>query len=622
LTAMPLVMPEQAKLLTQRTAHWLSVMGRLKAGQPLQSANARFQTVWPRVLAASAPIGAPQSSGFFQDTRRLLPSATGLSDLRATYTSPLYVLMGLVAVVFLVACANVGSLLVAKGEARQREFAVRLATGADRGRLVRQLLTESLLLATLAALLAVGVAIWCTQILVTVISPETDPVFLDVRPDGRVLGFTLTITLLTLLLSALWPALRATRLDLAPTLKESARSIGAGGWRLRRMLVVGQIGLAMVLAVGAGLFLGSFRSLLSIETGFDAANVLLVRADAIRAGHRGARAVQFYMALLDGVRSLPGVESAAISWAPPVSGGFANSGKVSIEGRAGQSDPIEVFSNFVSPRYFETIRQRLTTGRDFSAGDAAGAPPVVVINQTMARDLFGDERPIGRRLAPWEGNRSVTAEIVGVVQDATRSSLKERASRVMYAPYAQAPEFLQTQSMILHVRSVTPLAAISDEIRGVVRQLDRNVIVEMETLDAHVAKSISRDRLLAALSSVFGVLSLLLVAIGLHGVMAYSVTRRTAEIGIRMALGAPSRTVLSLVLREGALLVLTGVAIGGLAALALGRLVGTLLFQISTRDAATFAGAVGAMAVVAGLATVLPARRATRIDPIRALRHE
>jgi predicted permease len=622
LTTVTLVRPERPKILTQRSAHWLQVMGRLKPGQTLESTNARFQIVWPRVLAASAPPGTSTTSSFFQEKRELLPGGRGLSELRATYTSPLYVLMGLVALVLFVACANVGNLLLARGEARQRELVVRLATGASRARLVRQLLTENALLATIAGLLAVAFAIWSTQTLVSAISPTRVPVFLDLRPDARVLAFAVAVTLTTLLLFGLAPALRATRIELAPTLKESTRSVTGAGGRLRKVLVVVQVALAMVLAVGAGLFLSSFRHLLSIDSGFDATNVLMVRADAIRAGHRGPRAVRFYADLLDRVREQPGVQSAAMSWAPPVSEGFGNSGKVLIEGRAQRpGENLEVFSNFVSPRYFDTIGQRLVAGRDFSADDQAGAPHVAIINRTMARYFFGDESPIGRRIAPWGGDK-YDCEIVGVVADATHFSLKERPYPVMYVPYTQSPEFLQREPMIVYARSTVPLTGIAEDIRRAVKQLDKNVLVETETLQAHIANSVTRERLLASLSSFLGLLSLLLVGIGLHGVMAYSVTRRIPEIGIRMALGARPAAVVSSVLREGALLVLAGVAVGLVAALALSRVVATLLFEVSPRDAGAFAGAVGVMAAVALLATIVPARRGAHVDPTVALRYE
>jgi macrolide transport system ATP-binding/permease protein len=623
-TTMPRLRPERADILSRRSAHWLQIMGRLAPGQSLEQANARLQVVWPQILTDTAPPDTARDSGFFRHRTELLPAANGFSALRSEYVSPLFVLMGLVALVLLVACANVANLLLARGAARRREFAVRLATGAGRARLVRQLLTESVLLATIAGLLGIVFAVGSTEVLVSSISSSTNPVFLDVRPDARVLAFTVGVTFLTAFVFGFVPALRTTRIDLAPSLKESSRAFSGAGGRLRKSLVVSQVALSMLLAVGAGLFLNSFRHLLAVDTGFDATNVILVRANAVGAGHRGPRANQFFDTLVGRVKSVSGVQSIAMSWAPPVSRGFGNNGTVSIAGRADRpGEDRVVWSNFVSPRYFETIGQKLLAGRDFTDGDGRGAPRVAIINHRMARYFFGDESPIGRLIEPWGDDRKPPdCEIIGVVKDAAHFDLKEPPKRVMYLPYGQGPDFLQGENMILEIRSASGPAVVAAQVRELVSQIDKNVLVESETLETHVNSSIARERLLALLAGFLGMLSLLLVAIGLYGVMAYSVTRRTGEIGIRLALGARPITVLAMVLRESSVLVLTGVAIGVLAGLALSRLVATLLFGVSSRDAAAFAGAVGVMALVTLLATILPARRAAQVDPTVALRYE
>ena len=623
-TAMPRVRPESADILSRRSAHWVQIMGKLAPGQSLEQADARLQVVWPQILADTAPPGMRPDNGFFRHRTGLLSAANGFSALRSQYASPLFVLMGLVAVVLLIACANVANLLLARGAARQREFAVRLATGAGRGRLIRQLLTENMLMATIAGLIGVAFAVWSTQVLVRLISSSANPVFLDLRPDGRLLVFTVGVTFLTVFFFGLVPALRTTRIDLAPSLKENSRAFsGAGGW-LRKGLVVSQVALSMLLTVGAGLFMNSFRHLVAVETGFDATNVVLVRANAVGAGHRGPRATHFFQTLLDRVKSMSAVQSTAMSWAPPVSQGFGNNGNLSIAGRVDRpGEDRVVWSNFVSPSYFDTIGQRLLAGRDFADRDRRGAPRVAIINHSMARYFFGEESPIGRLIAPWGGNADPPdCEIIGVVEDAAHFDLKEPPKRVLYVPYDQGPDFLQGQNMILEVRSASAPAGVAAQVRQLVAEMDKNVLVESETLETHVNSSIARERLLALLSGFFGMLSLLLVAIGLYGVMAYSVTRRTGEIGIRLALGARPVTVLTMVLRESSVLVLTGVAIGVLAALALSRVVATLLFGVTSRDTAAFAGAVGVMAVVALLATILPARRAAKVDPTVALRYE
>jgi predicted permease len=378
----------------------------------------------------------------------------------------------------------------------------------------------------------------------------------------------------------------------------------------------------MLLAVGAGLFIGSLRQVLAVDTGFDATNVLLVRADATDAGYRGERIAQFFTELLDRVNALPDVQSAAMSWVPPVSQGTANSGDVSVEGfvvRAG--DDRLALSNFVSPRYFETVGQRLVLGRAFTEQDRKDAPDVAIVNESFARYFYGNENPVGRKFDPAGGNR-FDCEIVGVVQDAAYLSLKDEPKRVFYVPYAQGPDFLRSENMILEVRSAAAGALLGREVRQAVAQLDKSVLVETETLQNHIDGSLTRDRLLAGLSGLLGAISLLMVGIGLYGVMAYSVTRRTGEIGIRMALGARPSAMLMMVLREGALLVVIGVLIGAVAALAVTDVISSLLFGITARDGGAFAGAAAAMALAALLATLLPALRAARVDPMGTLRSE
>ena len=621
-TAVPQLRAERSGILTQRSAHWLQLMGRLAPGQTLEQANARLQVVWPQVLAAAAPPDTPAASDFFRQTTDLQPAGNGFSNLRGEFASPLFVLMCLVGLVLLVACANVANLLLARGAARQREFAVRLASGASRRRLMRQLLTESVLLSVSAAFAGVLFSAWSTRVLVGFISSETGPVVLDLRPDWRVLVFSIGVIFITALMFGLAPALRATRIDLASSLKERSRTFGGREGRLRKALLVSQVAMAMVLAVGAGLFMNSFRHLLLVNTGFDSTNVLLVRADAISAGHRGPRAAQFFTELLDRVNSLPGVQSAAMSWAPPVSRGFGNNGNISVEGHSPvPGEDRIVWSNFVSPGYFGTIGQTLLAGRDFTTGDRQGAPGVAIINQSMARYFFGDESPVGRKFDPGGGN-NYQCEIIGVVRDATHFSLKESPQRVFYLPYAQGADFFQGENMVLTLRSAATTSSTVKQVREVVAQIDRDVLVETETLKAHVDGSLARERLLAMLSGFLGTLSLLLAAIGLYGVMAYSVTRRTGEIGLRMALGAQPVTVLAMVLREGFMLVVTGTVIGAVAACAFSHVISTLLFGITARDSVSFGGAVVALTLAAVIATILPARRAAKVEPMEALRYE
>ena len=441
---------------------------------------------------------------------------------------------------------------------------------------------------------------------------------LDLGPDWRVLTFAVAIIFATVLLFGLVPALRATRVDVTAALKEHARAL-AGGTRLRRSLVVAQVALSMLLAVGAALFMSSLQRVYAVDRGFDATNVLLVRADALAAGYQGERNLQFFTELVERVNALPYVQSAALSWAPPLSRGFRSGGSIRVEGTP-TDIPQRAYENWVSPRYFETIGQTLVLGRPFDARDARGGPAVAVVNETFASRYLG-ESPLGRRFDP-EAGSDFRVEIVGVVRDSPYEQVKDPPFSVFYTPYSQGPAYLETQNMVLEIRSSVPASVAARDVRGQIALLDSNIIVEVDTLENHVAGSLARDRLLALLSGLLGAISLLLVAIGLYGVMAYTVTQRTAEIGIRVALGAPSRSVLSMVLGDAFRLVAAGMAVGVAAALAAGQLIAALLYGVAPRDVTAFLAACAVMAIVALLASLLPARRAARMDPIVALRYE
>jgi len=620
ITVYPRLRPERSGILTRRSAYWLNIMARLRPYQGLDQANARLKVVWPQVLAATAPPDTPSTSNYFQKRTELAPASNGFSPLRHAYTSPLYILMGLVGLVLLIACANVASLLIAKGAARHHEFVIRQSVGAGRARLVRQLLTESLLLAASVGVAGSLLAIWMVRYLVAFISSGANPVSLDFSLDSRVLAFSLSLTILSALLFGLAPALSGSRVDLATGLKESTRSVGGG--RLRKILVVAQIALSMVLAVGSGLFLNSLRRLLAIDMEFVPSRVVLLRANAITAGYRGDRAKQYFTDIHDRLSTLPGVQLAGLMWAPPVSQGFGNNGHVSVAGRPQLPDQDRVaWSNFVSPNYFDTIGQRLVAGRDFTDRDQASSPRVAIVNQTMARQFFGGENPIGKRI-DISGGTKFDCEIVGMVRDAIHFDLKEKPQRVFYLPYAQGPEFLKGDNMMLAVRSSLPQSILINQLREAVLDLDRNVVTQIEPLQTYVDGSFARERVLATLSGFLGGLSVLLVAIGLYGVMSWSVTPRTSEIGVRIALGAHPSSVMFTVLRESMTLVVLGTALGILVALALSRLVATLLFNVTPRDALAFGGAVAVMTVTAMVATLLPAVRAAKVDPLVALRYE
>ena len=610
-------------VLTNQSAIWVELMARLPAGRSLAQIDAELQVVWPQVVAVSGDDH--MRSNVAENGTQLMAAGNGLSPLGGRYASPLYVLMGLVGVVLLVGCANVANVLLARGAARQKEFAIRLATGAGRGRVIRQLLTESLLLAAVAAAGGVAIAWLGTGLLVRLISVDQTPILLDLRADWRVLLFTIGVTTVTALLFGLAPARRAVRVDVASSLKAHTRVVTGEGTRLRGGLVIAQVALSMLLAVGAGLFINSLRQVLAVETGFDATNVLLVRVSATGAGYRGERTIQFFNELLDRLNSRPGIQSAAMSLYPPVSRGAHSRGNISVEGVEVPPDKSRLtLRQVVSSRYFETIGQKLVQGRSFTELDRHGAPNVAVINETLARRFFGNGNPVGRKFDP-NGGTHFDWEIVGVARDAIYTSLKDEPKPVFYVPYAQTPGFFHNlggRDMFVDVRGATAGAFLATEVRQTIAQIDPRILVDIETLETHVAGSLAQDRLLALLSGCLGAIALLLVAIGLYGVMAYSVTRRTGEIGIRMALGARPAAVLAMVFREGFLLVLAGVVIGSALALASSRLVTSLLFGITARDLAAFAGAAAVMALAALFSTLLPARRAARMDPMVALRTE
>jgi predicted permease len=553
----------------------------------------------------------------FKALRIQLSSAkTGNSNLSRQFSQPLTVLMCMVAVVLLIACLNIANLLLARATMRQKEITVRLALGAGRFRLVRQLLTEGLLLSASGGTLGFLFARWGTTILLGFLPQGR---LLDVKPDQRMLGFTLGITVLSALFFGLLPALQATRPNLLPALKNETVAVSGSGrrWELRRLLVVLQVALSLVLLVGGGLFVRSLRNLQTVEMGYHTDQVITLSLNPAQKGYKSEALRNFYNQLSERLAALPGVKTMTFARNVPMSGAFSRYGIEAPGYQARPGEEMAVLFNQVAPQFFATFGTPLLLGREFSAQDTPQSPKVAIVNQGVARRFFGSDNALGQRIT-LENYQDL--EIVGVVADAKYRNLKEAAPLTAYIPYAQYEELGQRT---LCVRAAGDASALIAAIRQEVRNLDPNLpVYNVKTFAEQINDSVSQERLIALLSSFFSFFALLLAALGLYGVMSQAVTRRTHEIGIRMALGAKPQDVLGLVLGEVLLLVALGIGIGLTAALATTRYVASLLFDLTPNDPLTITLATLLLMGVAVLAGYVPARRAARVDPLIALRTE
>jgi predicted permease len=607
--------PPARSWLTRRNLACLQMIGRLKPGLTGQAASANIDLQFRQLLTdyAGSKITDQRRKEIAAVTVETHPAERGISSLRLRFSFSLQILMGVVGLVLLIACANVANLLLARAAARQNEIALRLAIGASRRRLIGQLLTESVLLASLGGVLGVLLARWAGNLLVGMVSSGTTPLPLDLSPNLRMLGFTTAVSLLTGVLFGLAPALRATRVAIHPTL----RSGRASGGRLGRGLVVAQVALSLSLLIGAGLFVRSFRNLENMDTGFVKENVLMFDIDPGYTGYKGAQLTSLYERILERVNGMPGVRAASVAFVS------FNQGR-NIEAITVQGDIITPDSqrgadcNSVGPRYFEAMGIPVRLGRVFTSADTQNSPAVAVVNEAMVRKYFPNESPIGKRFAIDVNNRPETT-IVGVVKDAYVYDLREPTPPVVYLPFTQFRERLDH----LAVRTAGPTGILATQIRQALKEVEPTLPINgVSTLSEHVDRALTREALIARLSSFFGLLALLLAAIGLYGVMSYSVARRTGEMGIRMALGAERSDVCWLVLRESAHLVVAGIVLGILAALAATRYLTSILYGVEPADPPTYIIGALLLAAVATLASYLPARRATRVDPTVALRYE
>jgi len=610
-------------VLDERTWWWMKIIGRPSVS-PAQ-ATARLKTLAPEIFKATLPpnMKPENQAEYLNNTFDAIPVANGISGLRTEYQRALTILLVITGLVLLIACANVANLLLARSAARQREIAIRIALGLRRGRLMRQLLTESLVLSLTGAALGILFAQWGARLLIRFLSTTNDHVSLDLTIDLRVLAFTAGVAILTGLLFGLAPAWKGTRVDPQSAMKANARGVIEGSkFGLGKALVVTQVALSLLLVVGAGLMLTTFFKLETIDAGFERNHILLASVD-LRSGHYSPeREGAVLQEMLGRLRALPGVRAASASAITPISG-WRWSQDLQIDGYTAKSrEDTNVWLNRVSDRFFETLGTGLLAGRDFNAHDTLQSLQVVIVNQTLARKFFAGQNPIGRRIRLEEGSKlSDPIEIIGVVHDAKYRELRDEIPPTAYLPAIQGPFLMLPVTLELRIAAGPPTALIPG-VKSAVAEVNRDVSLQFTTLATQIDESLTRERLLATLSAFFGALALLLATIGLYGVMSYNVARRRNEIGIRMALGAEQTKVLNMVLREVAILIGVGLTIGLVAALATTRFVASFLYGIKSTDPLTLSVSAGVLAIVATIAGYLPARRASRLDPMAALREE
>jgi predicted permease len=623
------VLPDRAEELKQPVKlWWLRLMGRLKPGVTAESARLSLEQTFRQcalddlaVLPARPP--SPGGRSVLLPVLEIQPGGQGLTEARHSYARELQIMTGLVGLVLLTACANVANLLLVRGAARRREMAVRLALGAGRGRLVRQLLVEHGLLAFLGGVLGVGVAYWGRGLLLAMhplLHEDGRSLVLNLDLNLRVLGFTTAVAGFTGILFGLAPALRATRVDLTAEFQGGAAARQRGSFSLLgRALIVVQVALSLIMLVGAGLCVRTLRNLHGVDVGFNRGHLLLFRIDAAPLGYKDAQNTELNERIARGIGVLPGVQSVTFSAVPSLSRSGWNT-RISVQGRpptSGRMDTAMV--NAVDVNYFSTFGIPLLLGRGFTLHDDAAAPKVAIINQKMAEDYFGKENPVGRRFGRKGPESSGQIEIVGVVPDAKYSDVRDAAPATAYFPALQqvSPE------ANFAVRSAGDPEGEILSVERAVRAVNPNLpLADVRTQDAQIERLFSQERLFSRLAGFFGLFGLALVSVGLYGLMSYVVLRRTKEIGIRMALGAQRDNVLRLILLQGMAPVGVGLAAGLASAAGVTRLLRSLLYGVEPFDPVTIMLVSLLLAVVASLACLLPAWRAARVDPIAALRHE
>jgi predicted permease len=611
--------------LDVRRAWWLAGIGRLNPGVTVAQATAQLDSISAQLFQDTLPpnISPEYVKTFLAYRLSASEGATGYSSLRRQYENPLWLLLAIAGMVLLIACANLANLMLARASARTKEIAVRLAMGASRGRLIRQMLAESLLLATIGAAGGALLARWLSGALVALLSTDGNTLFFDLQPDLLVLGFTAALAIVTCVLFGLAPALRSTRLEPGAVMKSTSRGLTAGRERfgLRRALVVTQVALSLVLMVGALLFTRSLRNLLTLDAGFQQDGVLVTSLDFSRLNLPSERRNQFKRDLLERVRAIPGVESAASTGMVPLSGSSWNQeARVQKEGK--WTPQGNVYLNRVSPGYFKALGTPILAGRDFNAHDSLTSPKVAIVNEVFARKYLGTPNAVGMqfRLDAGPGQPDPIFEIVAVTQNFKYNDLREDAEPQGYFPNEQEDKPGRGDQLL--IRSSMPLTSLTSTVKRTMAEVNPDISINFQTFRAQIVNGLTRERLMAVLSGFFGLLAALLATIGLYGVISYMVARRRNEIGIRIALGASRGKVVGMVLREAGLLLGAGLVAGVGLSLALAATAQAMLFGLKPRDPVTLIGAVALLAVVAAAASYLPARRAAGLDPMVALREE
>lgn len=618
----PIVSPRNNRL-TLRHAWWLASIGRLRPGWTVERANAQIAAVTPSILQETIPpvYDSDKVKKYLEYKLGVFSASTGFSSLRRDSETPLFLLLGISGLVLVIACANLANLMLARAGAREQQITIRLALGATRIRMIRELLSESVFLAVAGSVCGLFLAYAISRMLVAFISTGDSKIFLDLGMDWRVLGFATALAVLTTVLFGLAPAFRATRVEPAALLQSGSRGMTGGRKRLglRRILVVSQVGLSVVLLMGALLFARSLRNLTTLNIGFQQNGILVTSVDFKRLHVPDNSFVEYKRQLVKSVKAIPGVESAANATMVPFGGETWNNA-VLLEGS--EQDAGVAWENFLGPGYFRTLGTPLLAGRDFDDRDTANSPKVAIVNQAFVRKILKGADSLGKRFRIHEapGKPRPLYEIVGVTADNKFQDMHEEYLPFMYFPATQQEKPGPDDQIIM--RSSLPLGGLMASVKQAMNAVNPGIDLDFKVFKTQVHNSLVQDELMATLSGFFGFLAALLAAIGLYGVISYMVLQRTKEIGIRMAIGARRGDVVGMILKEAGILTIAGLVIGTTLALASAQVVKALLYGLKPRDPLTIVLAVVTLAAVAAFASFLPAYRASRLDPLKALHYE